>query len=134
MEVMARYIGCLNTYETRGTANNSTTNYDIYFFVSDFKIVYNNYYYSLITMPGTREEKYLCHNLFGDEIIQNCPKIDATHFDNDLLLLLLKLKKRLHVLEGDIIIIKKQKFDISNSNETFLTGRIPNDRYCTRLR
>ena len=34
-----------------------------------------------------RGKNILCHYLFGDKIIQNCPKIDATHlYDNDLLL------------------------------------------------
>ena len=38
-------------------------------------------------MPWTREEKFLSHNLFGDKIIQNCLKIDASYYyDNDLLL------------------------------------------------
>ena len=30
-------------------------------------------------MPKIREENILCHNLFGDKIIENCLKIDATH-------------------------------------------------------
>ena len=30
-------------------------------------------------MPWTKEENILRHPLFGDKIIQNCLKIDATH-------------------------------------------------------
>ena len=38
-------------------------------------------------MPWTREENILRHYLFGDKILENCLKIDATHlYDNDLLL------------------------------------------------
>ena len=38
-------------------------------------------------MPWTREENILRHYLFGDKIIQNCLRIDATHsYDNDLFL------------------------------------------------
>ena len=38
-------------------------------------------------MSWSREENILPHNLFEDQIIQNCPKIEATNlFDNDLLL------------------------------------------------
>ena len=39
-------------------------------------------------MPWIREgENILHHHLFGDKIIQNCLKLDATHYyDNDLLL------------------------------------------------
>ena len=54
-----------------------------------------------------KEEKYFCHFLFGDKIIQNCLKIDATHLYDDDLLLRQEAQKRLHVLEDDIIIIKK---------------------------
>ena len=36
---------------------------------------------------GQEKKKYLRHYLFEDQIIQNCPEIDATHYyDNDLLL------------------------------------------------
>ena len=34
------YIGCLNTNGTCVTAYNSSNNYDVFFFVSDLKIVY----------------------------------------------------------------------------------------------
>ena len=38
------YIGCLNIYGTHVTANNTTTDNVVSFFVSDLKIVhYNNY-------------------------------------------------------------------------------------------
>ena len=38
-------------------------------------------------MSWTREENILRHYLFGDRIIQDCLKIDATYlYDNDLLL------------------------------------------------
>ena len=48
-------VGCLSTLGTNVTANNSTNN-NVVFFISDLKIVYNNYQ-SLITMPWTKEEK-----------------------------------------------------------------------------
>ena len=32
------YVGCLNIHGTHVTANNSTTNYVVFFFVSDLKI------------------------------------------------------------------------------------------------
>ena len=41
------------------TANNSTNNNVMFFFLSDLKIVYDNNYKSLITVPWTREETYL---------------------------------------------------------------------------
>ena len=47
-----------------------------------------------------------------------------------------KLKNRLHILEADIIIIKKKQlywFDISNSKDAVFTGRVPNDRHCDCL-
>ena len=41
----------------------------------------------MITMFWTREENILPHYLFGDKIIENCLKIDATYlYDNNLLL------------------------------------------------
>ena len=52
---------------------------NVFFFVSDGKIVYYNYYSSIL-MPWTIEEKYFFrHYLFGDKIIQNRLKINATH-------------------------------------------------------
>ena len=36
--------GCLNIYGTHVTANNSTNNNVVFFFVSDLKIVYYNNY------------------------------------------------------------------------------------------
>ena len=35
---------------------------------------------------GKERKNILRHNLFGDKIIQNCLKIDATHMHNELLL------------------------------------------------
>ena len=49
------------------TANNSTNDNIVFFFVSDLKIVYNNNYQSLITMPWTGGENILRHFLFGDK-------------------------------------------------------------------
>ena len=69
-------IGRVNIHSTHVTANNSTNN-NVFFFVSDLKIVFYNNIYSPITKPWTREENTLCHNLFGNEIIQNCLKIDS---------------------------------------------------------
>ena len=48
----------MSQYGTHVTANNSTNNNVVFFFVSDLKIAYYNNYQSLITMPWTREEKY----------------------------------------------------------------------------
>ena len=39
--------------------DNNFTNNNVFFFVSDLKIVYYNNYQSLIIMPWIREEKYL---------------------------------------------------------------------------
>ena len=45
-----------------------------------------------------------------------------------------KHKKRLHVLEADIItIFKKYWFGVSSSKNVFFTSRIPNDRHCACL-
>ena len=72
------YTGYVNAHETHVTYNSTKNN--ALFFVSDLKIVNNNNYYFSITMPWTREEKiFLHHYLFGDKIVQNCLKIDATH-------------------------------------------------------
>ena len=38
------FIGCLNIHENPVTANNSTNNNAVFFFVSDLKIVYYNNY------------------------------------------------------------------------------------------
>ena len=43
-----------------------------------------------------------------------------------------KFKKWLQVLEVDIIIFKNW-FAVSSSNDAFFTGRVPNDRYCSDL-
>ena len=56
------------------TVNNSPNNKVVFFFVSDLKIVYHINYQSSITKRG---KNILCHNLFGDKMIQNCLKIDA---------------------------------------------------------
>ena len=37
-------IGFINIHGTHMTVNNSTSNSDMFFFVSDLKIVYNNNY------------------------------------------------------------------------------------------
>ena len=78
------------------------------FFVSDLKK------YSITSIDprsqclGQERKNILRHFLFGDKIIQNCLKIDATHsYDNDLLLRQ-ETKKKMHVLETDIVTIKKQ--------------------------
>ena len=85
-------------------------------------------------MSWTREENILSHKLFGDKIIQNCIKTDATHlYDNDLLLRQ-ETKKRLHVLEADIRTIKKPIDLMSLAQRMhFFTGRVPNDRHCACL-
>ena len=55
-------------------------------------------------------KKYFALLLFGDKIIQNYLKIDATHlYDNDLLLRQ-ETQKRLHVLEAEINTIKEKNF------------------------
>ena len=46
-----------------------------------------------------------------------------------------KLKKRLHILEADIITIKKKHwFDVSTSKDAFFTGHILKDRHFACLR
>ena len=81
---------------------------------------------------GQERKDILRHFLFSDKIIQNSLKIDATHkYDNDLLLRQ-ETKNKLHVLEADIITIKKHWFDISSSKDAFFTLRVPNDRHCTQ--
>ena len=61
-------------------------------------------------MPWTREENIFRHNLFGEKIIQNCHKIDASHWYNNDLLLRQETQKSLHILEADMINLKKRKF------------------------
>ena len=56
-----RTIGCLNIHGAHVTANNSTNNNVVFFFVSDLKIVYSNNYKSSIIMPWIREEKLFCN-------------------------------------------------------------------------
>ena len=56
-QYMYKYIGCLNIHGTQVTTNNSINDNVIFCFVSDLKLVYYSNYYSLITMPWTREEK-----------------------------------------------------------------------------
>ena len=70
--------GCLNIHGTHVTLNNST-NDNVFFFVSDLKIVFYNNYELSITMPSTKKEKGIFHHyLFGDKIIQNFLQIDVT--------------------------------------------------------
>ena len=61
------------------TANNYTTNNVVFFiFGSDLKIVYYN---PLSTKFWTKEAKIFCVTAYlVTKIIQNCPKIDATHY------------------------------------------------------
>ena len=72
------YIGCVNIYGTHLTTNNFPDNL-VLFFVSDLK------YYTISTINlwsqclGQEKKNILCHLFFGDKIIQNCLKIDATH-------------------------------------------------------
>ena len=69
------------------------------------------------------------HYIFGDKIIQNCFKIDETHYyDKDLLLRRETKKKRLHVLEADMITIKND-IDVSSSKNAFFTGHVPKDHH-----
>ena len=77
---MVSNVRRLKIYGTHVTADNSTNNNVVFFFVSDLKIVYNNNYKSSITMPWTREEKTFCLTTYLEtKIIQNCLKIDGTH-------------------------------------------------------
>ena len=73
------YIGCINILSTHVITNNSTNN-NVFFFVSNFKIVY---YKNLLILDlntlDMRGKNILPHYLFGDKIIQNCLKIDTTH-------------------------------------------------------
>ena len=60
------YIGCLNIHDPLVTANNSTTNNAVSFFVSDLETVYYNNYQSLISMPSPGEEKIICITTYLD--------------------------------------------------------------------
>ena len=77
------------------TVNNSASNNVVFFFVSDLKITI----IITIIIPrsqclGQKRENIFCHCLFGEKIIENSLKIDATHlYDNDLLLRLETQKK-----------------------------------------
>ena len=78
-------------------------------------------------MPWTREKNILRHYLFGDKMItyletksfktvskwmQLINMITIYYWDKNL--------KKLHVLEADIITIKKKWFDVSSSKDAFL--------------
>ena len=58
-------IGCLNIHGNHVTANESTSNNAVFFFVSDLKIIYYNNNQFSITMPWTREEKYFASLLIS---------------------------------------------------------------------
>ena len=75
-------------------------------------------------MHWTKEKKsILCHNLFGDKIIQNCLKIDATHqYESDLLL-------RQETKKKNCLSWK----DASGSKDVFFTGHVPSDCHCACL-
>ena len=63
---------------THVIANNSTKNNLVFFFVSYLKIVFSNN--STWSQCLVQERKnILRYHLFGDKIIQNCLKINATH-------------------------------------------------------
>ena len=66
------YIRCLKIHETHATANNTTNNNLVFFLVSDLKIIYSQW---LLILNHNALDKIgkniLCHNLFGDKIIQN---------------------------------------------------------------
>ena len=47
------YVGCLNIHGIHVSANCSTNNNAVFFYVSDQKLVYNNNNASLITIPWT---------------------------------------------------------------------------------
>ena len=72
-------IGCLNIRGTHTIANNSTDNNVVFIYVSDWKL------YTITTIIpwsqclGKERENILCHYLFGDKLIQNCLKKDATN-------------------------------------------------------
>ena len=52
---------------------------------------------------GQERKTILHYYLFGDKTIQNCHKIDATHWYNYDLFLRQETQKRLHILEADMI-------------------------------
>ena len=72
-------IGCLNMHETHLTANNSTNNNVVFFFVSDLKQNIKTTINPRSQCLEQERKNILRHYLFGDKIIQNCLKIDATH-------------------------------------------------------
>ena len=86
-------------------------------------------------MPWKREEKYfvsLCiwrqkHSKLSKEKMQPINMIRIYYCDK-------KLKKRLHVLEADIITIKKKMcFNFFRSKDAFFTAYGPNDHYCASV-
>ena len=85
-----------------------------------------------------REKNILRHYLFGNKTIQNCLKIDETHWydNNSLQRQKTKKKKRVHILEADIITIKtniQTNINVSSSKVAFFIGCIPNDCHCACL-
>ena len=85
-------------------------------------------------MPWSREEKMFCQTTYletksfktASKYMQIINMIMIYYWDK-------KLKKRLHVLEADIITIKKHWFDVSSSKDAFFNGHVPNDRHCACL-
>ena len=61
------------------------TNNVVFFFVSDLKTVSYKQLLILDHNVLDKRAKILCHYLFGDKIIQNYLKINATHSYYDLL-------------------------------------------------
>ena len=128
-------VGCLNIHGTHVTDNNSTNNNGVFFFESDLKIVYYNNYYSLITMPWTREEKIFSITTY----LETKPFKTVSKKMQPIVIIMIyfwdkKLKKSLHVQEADIITIKKKHwFDVSSSKNPYFTGHLPNDHHCAYL-
>ena len=96
----------INIHGTHVTANNSTNKNIEFFFCFRFE---NSMLLIFDRHVLGRGEKIICVTTYLEiKIIQNCLKIDATHlYGNNLLLRQETKKKRLNVLEADIITIKK---------------------------
>ena len=66
----------------------------------------------------------MCHYLFEDKIIQNCLKIDTTHYYDNGLLQDKKIKKKTTYLEADIITIKTKTDLISLAQRMYLLQNV----------
>ena len=123
MEIGVLGIGCLNIHGTRVTANNSTNNNVVFFFVSDLKILL-----ILFHNAFDKREKIFYITIYLEtksfktvsKLIQPINTIMIYYWDK-------KLKKGLHVLKADIITFDK------NIDLMSLAQRMHFYRMCSKL-